>query len=196
MILFSVLSTVTQGLLQSAYAVEKVDTIKVSPRPIHITLPGGQEVTVFHLFVVFTQKQQQQQQEVPTDKAYVCQGIPFDPSTGQIAKDSDLPLNEPSPFLLQGRCTPFDSDNRDWAFRNLPSTTVISGDQSKDVYKCFLKFTNTFNDAKLQYALLKYNSNTFARAILDNCHVPGGDSRLPPGVVPQLAPGWSFTPLP
>lgn len=192
MILFSVLSMVIQGSLQSAYAVEKIDTIKVSPRPIHVTLPGGQEVTVFHIFVVYTQKQQQQQKEQPNDKDFVCQGFPFDPATDQIPRDSDLPLNLPSPFLVQGRCIPFESDNRDYPFRNLPSTTVVSGDNAKDVYRCFVKITKAFNDAKIPYALLATNSNSYARAILDNCDVPGGDSRLPPGVVPQLAPGWSL----
>ena len=196
-----ILSMVIQGLLQSVYAVEKIDTIKVSPRPIHVTLSGGQEVTVFHLFVVYTQKQQQQQQEQPNDKDYVCQGFPFDPATGQIPSDSDLPLNLPSPFLLKGRCIPFESDNRDYPYRQLPSTTVVSGDNSKDVYKCFVKVTSTLNDAKIPYTLLPTNrdsgnSNSYARAILDNCHVPGGDSRLPPGVIPQLIPGWSITGLP
>jgi len=196
MILISVLPMVIQASLQSAYAVEKIDTIKVTPRPIHVTLPDGQTVTVYHLFVVYTQKQQHQQHEVPTDKAFVCQGFPFDPVTGQIPADSDLPLNLPSPYLTQGRCIPFESDNRDWPFRNEPSTTVVSGADSKDVYKCFVKFTSKFNDAKIPYALLGPNSNSYARAILDGCDVPGGDSRLPPGVVPQLAPGWSITGLP
>ena len=195
-----VLSMVIQGSLQTVYAVEKVDTIKVSPRPIHVTLPGGQEVTVYHLFVVYTQKQQQQQQEQPNDKDYVCQGFPFDPATGQVARDSDLPLNLPSPFLLKGRCIPFESDNRDYQFRQLPSTTVISGAQAKDVFKCFIKVTNTLNDAKIPYTLLPTssqlsgNSNSYVRAILDNCNVPGGDSRIP--VPAQLAPGWSITGLP
>ena len=152
-----VLSMVIQGSLQSVYAVEKIDTIKVSPRPIHVTLSGGQEVTVFHLFVVYTQKQQQQQQEQPNDKDYVCQGFPFDPATGQIPSDSDLPLNLPSPFLLKGRCIPFESDNRDYPYRQLPSTTVVSGDNSKDVYKCFVKVTSTLNDAKIPYTLLPTN---------------------------------------
>ena len=89
---FSGLPMVIQTSMQSAYAVEKIDTIKVSPREIKITLPDGSKVTVYHLFVVYTQKQQHQQQEVPTDKAYVCQGFPLDPATGQIPPDSDLPL--------------------------------------------------------------------------------------------------------
>ena len=195
-----VLSMVVQGSLQTVYAVEKVDTIKVSPRPIHVTLPGGQEVTVYHLFVVYTQKQQQQQQEQPNDKDYVCLGYPFDPATGQVARDSDLPLNLPSPFLLKGRCIPFESDNRDYPFRQLPSTTVVSGDQAKDVFKCFVKVTNAINDASIPYTLLPAssqlsgNSNSYVRAILDSCHIPGGDARIP--VPAQLAPGWSITDLP
>jgi len=198
LILASFLTIVTKGLPQSVWAVEKIDTIKVSPRPIHVTLPGGQEVTVFHLFVVYTQKQQHQNQAQPTDKDFVCQGFPLDPVTGQIPRDSDLPLNipPPSPYLLQGRCIPFEPDNRDYQFKDLPSTTVISGDNAKDVYRCFVKITEKFNDAKIPYALLATNSNSYARAILDNCNVPGGDSRLPPRVVPQLAPGWSITGLP
>jgi hypothetical protein len=187
MILSSVLYIVTEASGQSAYAVEKTNTVNVTPRPIHVTLPDGQTVTVYHLFVVYTQKM---------DKSFVCQGYPFDPVTGEIPPDSDLPLNLPSPFLTQGRCIPFESDNRDWPFRNEPSTTVVSGADSKDVYKCFVKFTSKFNDAKIPYALLGPNSNSYSRAILDGCDVPGGDSRLPPGVVPQLAPGWSITGLP
>jgi hypothetical protein len=184
MILSSVLYIVTEASGQSAYAVEKTNTVNVTPRPIHVTLPDGQIVTVYHLFVVYTQK---------TDKAFVCQGFPFDPVTGEIPRDSDLPLNLPSPYLTQGRCIPFESDNRDWPFRNEPSTTVVSGADSKDVYKCFVKFTSKFNDAKIPYALLGPNSNSYSRAILDGCSVPGGDSRLPPGVIPILAPGWSNT---
>lgn len=187
MILSSVVYIVTEASGRSAYAVEKTNTVNVTPRPIHVTLPDGQTVTVYHLFVVYTQK---------TDKAFVCQGFPFDPVTGEVPRDSDLPLNLPSPYLTQGRCVPFESDNRDWPFRNEPSTTVVSGDDSKDVYKCLVKLTSKFNDAKIPYALLATNSNSYARAILDGCDVPGGDSRLPPGVVPQLAPGWSITGLP
>ena len=48
------------------------DQYNKSYGPIHVTLPGGQEVTVFHIFVVYTQKQQQQQQEQPNDKDYVA----------------------------------------------------------------------------------------------------------------------------
>ena len=92
MILISVLPMVIQTPLQNAYAVEKIDTIKVSPREIKITLPDGSKLSIYHLFVVYTQKQQHQQQEEPTDKAFVCQGFPLDPATGQIPLDSDLPL--------------------------------------------------------------------------------------------------------
>ena len=125
----------------------------------------------------------------------VCQGFPFDPITGQIPRDSDLPLTLPSPYLTQGHCIPFESDNRDWPFQNEPSTTVASGSDSKDVYKCLVKATDEFNNARLPYALLGPNSNSYLRAILDGCDIPGGDSRLPPGVVPQVAPGWSITGL-
>ena len=196
-----VLSMVIQGSLQSAYAVEKINTIKVSTRPIHVTLPGGQEVTVYHIFVVYTQKLQQQQKE-PTDKDFVCQGFPLDPATGKIPPSSDLPLGLPSPFLLKGRCIPFESDNMDYPYRGAPypSTTLVSGDNAKDVYRCFVKATNAFNDASIPYTLLPTssalsgNSNSYVRAILDNCHIPGGDSRLP--VPAQLVPGWSITGLP
>jgi hypothetical protein len=186
MILSSVLYVVTGGPANSAYAVEKLNTVNVTPRPIHVTLPDGTAVTVYHLFVVYTQK---------TDKSFVCQGFPYDPVTGEIPRDSDLPLNLPSPYLTQGRCIPFDSDNRDWPFRNEPSTTIASDSDAKDLYKCFVKFTSEFNDANIPYALLGPNSNSYLRAILDGCDIPGGDSRLPPGVVPQVAPGWSITGL-
>ena len=192
MILISVLPMVIQTPLQNAYAVEKIDTIKVSPREIKITLPDGSKLSVYHLFVVYTQKQQHQQQEDPTDKAFVCQGFPLDPATGQIPLDSDLPLlPSDSSFLLQGRCIPFDDDNRDWLYRNgppQPTTLDIPEDNAKDVYRCFVKVTNELNDANVIYALLGYNSNSYVRAILDKCNVPGGDSRIP--VPPQLAPGW------
>ena len=192
MILISVLPMVIQTPLQNAYAVEKIDTIKVSPREIKITLPDGSKLSVYHLFVVYTQKQQHQQQEDPTDKAFVCQGFPLDPATGQIPLDSDLPLlPSDSSFLLQGRCIPFDDDNRDWLYRNgppQPTTLDIPEDNAKDVYRCFVKVTNELNGANVIYALLGYNSNSYVRAILDKCNVPGGDSRIP--VPPQLAPGW------
>lgn len=192
MILISVFPMVIQTSLQNAYAVEKIDTIKVSPREIKITLPDGSKLSVYHLFVVYTQKQQHQQQEDPTDKAFVCQGFPLDPATGQIPLDSDLPLlPSDSSFLLQGRCIPFDDDNRDWLYRNgppQPTTLDIPEDNAKDVYRCFVKVTNELNDANVIYALLGYNSNSYVRAILDKCNVPGGDSRIP--VPPQLAPGW------
>ena len=194
MILISVLPMVIQTPLQNAYAVEKIDTIKVSPREIKITLPDGSKLSVYHLFVVYTQKQQHQQQEDPTDKAFVCQGFPLDPATGQIPPDSDLPLlPSESSFLLQGRCIPFDDDNRDWLYRNgppQPTTLDIPEDNAKDVYRCFVKVTNELNDANVIYALLGYNSNSYVRAILDKCNVPGGDARIP--VPPQLAPGWSL----
>jgi hypothetical protein len=186
MILSTVLYVVTGGSANIVYAVDKINTVNVTPRPIHVTLPDGTSVTVYHLFVVYTQKM---------DKSFVCQGFPFDPVTGQIPRDSDLPLTLPSPYLTQGHCIPFESDNRDWPFRNEPSTTVASGLDSKDIYKCLEKVTDEFNDAGLPYALLGPNSNSYLRAILDGCDIPGGDSRLPPGVVPQLAPGWSITGL-
>jgi hypothetical protein len=186
MILSSILYLVSGEAARSVYAIEKINTVNVIPRPVHVTLPNGQPVTVYHLFVVYTQK---------TDKAYVCQGFPYDPITGEIPQDSNLPMNLPSPYITQGRCIPFESDNRDWPFQNEPSTTLVSGADSKDLYKCFVKITSKFNDAKIPYALLGPNSNSYARAILDGCHVAGGDSRLPPDVLPQLAPGWSITGL-
>lgn len=183
-----IVASVASALIaaQSVYAVEKINTVDVRARPIHVTLPTGQTVTVFHIFIVYTQK---------PDKDYVCQGFPFDPVTGQIPKDADLPLNLPSPFLLQGRCIPFGPDNRDF-IPNAPSITVISGADAKDTYKCFVKETEKFNDAKLPYALLATNSNSYSRTMLDKCDVPGGDSRLPPPVSVQTAPGWSITGLP
>jgi len=194
MIIISFLPMVVQTPLQNAYAIEKVNTIKVSPREIKITLPDGSKVTVYHLFVVYIQKQQHQEQELTTDKAFVCQGFPLDPTTGQIPPDSDLPLlPSDSSFLLQGRCIPFETDNRDWSFRNgppQPTTLEVSQDDAKDVYRCFIKATKELNDAKVTYALLGYNSNSYVRAIFDKCDVPGGDSRIP--VPPQLAPGWSL----
>ena len=157
-----------------------------------ITLPDGSMLSVYHLFVVYTQKQQHQQQEDPTEKAFVCQGFPLDPATGQIPLDSDLPLlPSDSSFLLQGRCIPFDDDNRDWLYRNgppQPTALVVSVDDAKNVYRCFVKATNELNDINVVYALLGYNSNSYVRAILDKCDVPGEDSRIP--VPPQLAPGW------
>ena len=177
---------VLPATLQSVSAVEKVDQIDVRARAIPVTLPGGQTVTAYHLFIVYAQKD---------TKDYVCQGFPLDPATGQVPRDADLPLNLPSPFLLQGRCIPFGPDNRDFN-PNARSVTVVSGPDSKDVYKCFVKQTSIFNDAKLPYALLATNSNSYIRTMLDRCDVPGGDSRLPPGVTAQNAPGWSITGLP
>ncbi len=77
-------------------------------------------------------------------KSIVCQGFPFDPATGQIPKDSDLPLNLPSPYLLQGRCVPFSPDNRDYN-PDAPSVTVVSGPDAKDNIQVLCK-----RDQKIQ----------------------------------------------
>ena len=166
---------------QMASAVEKPNEVDVRARSIHVTLPGGQTVTVYHLFIVY----------VKPGIDFVCQGFPFDPTTRQIPKDSDLPLNLPSPYLLQGRCIPFGSDNRDFN-PEAPSTTVVSGSDAKDAYKCFVTVTKKFNDAKIPYALLATNSNTYVRTMLDKCDIPGADARLPPGVTVPTAPGWAI----
>ena len=130
---------------QTASAVEKINQIDVRARAIDVTLPGGQKVTVYHLFIVY----------VKPGIDFVCQGFPFDPVTGQIPKDSDLPLlpPPPSPYLLQGRCIPFGTDNRDFN-PEAPSTTVVSGSDAnvKDAYKCFITETEKFNEAKIPYA--------------------------------------------
>lgn len=178
-----IVSSVATSILsrQTASAVEKTNQIDVRARSIHVTLPGGQTVTVYHLFIVY----------VKTGKDFVCQGFPFDPTTRQIPKDSDLPLNLPSPYLLQGRCIPFNTDNRDFN-PQAPSTTVVSGSDATDAYKCFAKETKKFNMAKIPYALLATNSNTYVRTMLDKCDIPGADARLPPGVTVPTAPGWAI----
>ena len=168
-------------LRQTAFAVEKTNQVDVRARSIHVTLPGGQTVTVYHLFIVYGK----------SGIDFVCQGFPFNPATRQIPKDSDLPLNLPSPYLLQGRCIPFSTDNRDFNPK-APSTTVVSGSDATDAYKCFAKETKKFNMAKVPYALLATNSNTYVRTMLDKCDIPGGDARLPPGVTVPTVPGWSI----
>lgn len=179
LIVTSIASTIL--LLQTASAVEQTNQVDVRARSIHVTLPGGQAVTVYHLFIVY----------VKPGIDFVCQGFPFDPATGKIPKDSDLPLNLPSPYLLQGRCIPFGTDNRDFN-PEAPSTTVVSGSDAKDAYKCFVNETKKFNDAKIPYALLATNSNTYVRTMLDKCDIPGVDARLPPGVTVPTVPGWSI----
>jgi hypothetical protein len=178
-----ILTSISLSILspEPAFAGEKANQVDVRARAIHVTLPGGQEVTVYHLFIVY----------VKPGIDFVCQGFPFDPATGQIPKDSDLPLNLPSPYLLQGRCIPFGTDNRDFNPK-APSTTVVSGPDAKDAYKCFVNETKKFNDAKISYALLATNSNTYVRTILDKCDIPGMDSRLSPGVTVPTAPGWAI----
>ena len=168
---------------QTASAVEKTNQIDVRARSIDITLPGGQKVTVYHLFIVY----------VKPGIDFECQGFPFDPVTGQIPKDSDLPLNLPSPYLLQGRCIPFSTDNRDFN-PQAPSTTVVSGSNAdaKGAYQCFVTETEKFNEAKTPYALLATNSNTYVRTMLDRCDIPGENERLPPGVTVLTAPGWQI----
>ena len=46
--------------------------------------------------------------------------------------------------------------------------------------------------AKVLYALLATNSNTYVRTMPDKCEIPGGDARLPPGVTVPTVPGWSI----
>ena len=58
------------------------------------------------------------------------------------------------------------------------------------------KETKKFNMAKVPYALLATNSNTYVRTMLDKCDIPGGDARLPPGVTVPTVPGWSIVLLP
>ena len=63
------------------------------------------------------------------------------------------------------------TDNKDWPYRNgppQPTTLDISADNTKDVYRCFVTATKELNDAKIVYALLGYNSNSYVRAILIN----------------------------
>ena len=99
-------------------------------------------------------------------KQFVCQGFPFDPSTGKIPPDSILPSDPPG-LLTKERCIPFTPDNRDF-IPNAPSVTVALNKNTKCAYSCFFKETILFNKAKVPYHLVTGpNSNSYTRTMLD-----------------------------
>ena len=86
LIMVSVVST--SHSVQGVTAIKKsVETIDVRGRAIHVILPQSiGSVTGYHLFIVYTDKHGNQ---------FVCQGLPFDPTTGKIAPDEILPSDPP-----------------------------------------------------------------------------------------------------
>ena len=87
-------------------AIQKsVEPIDVRERAIHVTLPQSiGSVTGYHLFIVYTDKHGRQ---------FVCQGLPFDPATGKIARDYTFPSGPPG-LLIKGQCIPLRPNNRDF----------------------------------------------------------------------------------
>ncbi len=167
-------------LFQTGFAIQKVvEKIDVRARAIHVTLPAPiGSITAYHLFLVYTEKH---------GKQFVCQGFPFDPSTGKIAPDSVLPSDPPG-LLTKGRCIAFTSNNRDF-IPDAPSVTVASDKEAKHAYTCFFKETIIFNNAKVPYHLVTGpNSNSYTRTMLDSCHVPA----IKPAVA-IITPGWDIS---
>ena len=177
MILISVISTA--GVLQSSFAIQKVvEKMDVRARSIHVTLPPPiGSITAYHLFLVYSEKH---------GKQFVCQGFPFDLSTGNIPPDSVLPSDSPG-LLTKGRCIPFTLDNRDF-IPDAPSVTVASEKDAKHAYTCLFKETILFNNAKVPYHLVTGpNSNSYSRT-MDNCDLPA----IKPAIA-IITPGWDIS---
>jgi hypothetical protein len=156
-----------------------IETIDVRGRAIHVTLPQSiGSVTGYHLFIVYTDKK---------GKQFVCQGLPFDPETGNIAPDEILP-SDPTGLVIKGQCIPLRPNNRDF-IPDAPSITVLSGSDTKQAYNCFFKETDIFNEAKIPYHMVTGpNSNSYTRTILDKCNILA----MKPTVA-ILTPGWDIS---
>ena len=156
-----------------------VEKVEVRGRAINVTLPQPiGSVTGYHLFIVYTDKHGNQ---------FVCQGLPFDPTTGKIAPDEILPSDPPG-LLIRGQCIPLRPNNRDF-IPDAPSITVLSGSDTKQAYNCFFKETDIFNDAKIPYHMVTGpNSNSYTRTMLDRCDIIA----MKPAVA-LLTPGWDIS---
>ena len=166
--------------VQRATAIPKhFETIDVRGRAIHVTLPQSiGSVTGYHLFIVYTDKK---------GKQFICQGLPFDPATGNIAPDEILP-SDPTGLVIKGQCIPLRPNNRDF-IPDAPSITVLSGSDSKQAYNCFFKETDIFNEAKIPYHMVTGpNSNSYTRTLLDKCNILA----MKPAVA-ILTPGWHIS---
>ena len=166
--------------VQGATAIPKyVETIDVRGRAIHVTLPQSiGSVTGYHLFIVYTDKK---------GKQFICQGLPVDLATGNIAPDEILP-SDPTGLVIKGQCIPLRPNNRDF-IPDAPSITVLSGSDTKQAYNCFFKETDIFNDAKIPYHMVTGpNSNSYTRTILDKCNILA----MKPAVA-ILTPGWDIS---
>ena len=166
--------------VQGATAIPKhVETIDVRGRAIHVTLPQSiGSVTGYHLFIVYTDKK---------GKQFICQGLPVDPATGNIAPDEILP-SDPTGLVIKGQCIPLRPNNRDF-IPDAPSITVLSGFDTKQAYNCFFKETDIFNEAKIPYHMVTGpNSNSYTRTILDKCNILA----MKPAVA-ILTPGWDIS---
>ena len=166
--------------VQGATAIPKhVETIDVRGRAIHVTVPQSiGSITGYHLFIVYTDK---------NGKQFICQGLPFDPATGNIAPDEILP-SDPTGLVIKGQCIPLRPNNRDF-IPDAPSITVLSGSDTKQAYNCFFKKTEIFNDAKIPYHMVTGpNSNSYTRTMLDKCNILA----MRPAVA-ILTPGWDIS---
>ena len=166
--------------VQGATAIPKhVETIDVRGRAIHVTVPQSiGSVTGYHLFIVYTDKK---------GKQFICQGLPFDPATGNIAPDEILP-SDPTGLVIKGQCIPLRPNNRDF-IPDAPSITVLSGSNTKQAYNCFFKETDIFNEAKIPYHMVTGpNSNSYTRTMLDKCNILA----MKPAVA-ILTPGWDIS---
>ena len=166
--------------VQGATAIPKsVETIDVRGRAIHVTVPQSIGfVTGYHLFIVYTDKK---------GKQFICQGLPFDPATGNIAPDEILP-SDPTGLVIKGQCIPLRPNNRDF-IPDAPSITVLSGSDTKQAYNCFFKETDIFNEANIPYHMVTGpNSNSYTRTMLDKCNILA----MKPAVA-ILTPGWDIS---
>jgi len=156
--------------VQGASTIQKsIETIDVRGRAIHVTLPQS---------IGYIDKH---------GKQFICQGLPFDPATGNIAPDEILP-SDPTGLVIKGQCIPLRPNNRDF-IPDAPSITVLSGSDTKQAYNCFFKETDIFNEAKIPYHMVTGpNSNSYTRTILDKCNILA----IKPAVA-ILTPGWDIS---
>jgi len=179
--LASSMSIFTQNAFAARVALDS-EKIDVRGRAITVTLPAPiGTITAYHLFIVYTDKHDQQ---------FVCQGFPFNPATGQVPSDSVL-STDPAGLLTLGRCIEFLPSNRDF-IPDAPSITVASGKEAHKAYQCFVEKTAVFNSAEVPYHVIPGpNSNTYTRTMLDTCGIEGGDDRRPS--VATITPGWDIS---
>lgn len=152
------------------------ERIDVRARDITVTLPPPYgRITGYHLYIVYAD---------PSGRQFVCEGFPFDPSSGSIPPESAL-LYGPPGLLTQGYCGAMPYSRTGGAY----SVTVLQGADAGRAYRCMEKETARFNSENVAYRMATGpNSNSFVRTMLDRCGVP---AVKPVAAAPS--PGWDIS---